>query len=78
MPETLNQSIPLNDQADILPYNRSSNEISRQLFKLTKLIGCGEYGKVFKGELKMNERDHGRLVAIKVQNGMGAMTILST
>lgn len=66
----VDSDIPLNEQTDILPYN-PNYEINRSLFKLTKILGEGEFGKVFRGELKMDENDYGRLVAVKVPNGKG-------
>lgn len=64
----MNTEAYLNDQAEFIPYNRDF-EIDRSLFKLTNKIGEGQFGNVFKGELKMNEKDPGRLVAVKAPGG---------
>lgn len=63
----LDETVFLNDQVDLLPYNRDY-EIDRSLFTLTaKVLGEGEFGNVLKGEVKLDDSGlHYTTVAIKV------------
>lgn len=64
----LDENSSLADKVDCLPYNRSF-EIYRELFILINVIGEGKFGKIFKGELKVDENSAFRLVAVKVPRG---------
>ncbi len=66
----------LNDQLNAVTYNQNY-EINRDLFILTPtLLGQGEFGRIFKGEVKINENDRKRSVlpvAVKIPKGNNIM-----
>lgn len=63
----LDEAIFLNDQVDLLPYNREY-EIDRSSFTLTTVVlGEGEFGNVLKGEIKLDDSGlRYKTVAVKV------------
>lgn len=58
---------PLHEQESSLRYNRSY-EIPMESFELMKVIGDGEFGRVYSGVL-MDETGNRQMVAIKVPRG---------
>ena len=48
-PGDRNSALPLNDQANLLPYD-FTYEIDRDKFKVGKLLGKGHFGGVYEGE----------------------------
>lgn len=61
---SLNSSLPLHDQVDVLPYSQNY-EVDRDRFTLSTLLGGGISGKVFKGVFAMKDNRKVQ-VAVKV------------
>lgn len=68
-PVDIDASKPLNEQTESLPYN-PEYELPRKTFVLTKKIREGQFGRVFKGELRLNADESAHLVAVKTPKGM--------
>lgn len=61
----IDETKPLNEQTENLPYN-PKYELPRESFIMTKVIGGGKFGKVYKGKIKFNAASSSKLVvAIK-------------
>lgn len=61
--------MPLNDQVQCIQYNRNL-EVNRSLFTVSqRLLGTGEFGSIYKGELRFSDSDEVQQVAIKVPKG---------
>ena len=49
-PENFNEALEVKDQLKVIPYN-TKREIERSAFTVQEILGSGNFGNVFKGEL---------------------------
>ncbi|KRT84023.1 Immunoglobulin [Oryctes borbonicus] len=64
--ECINQNLVIDDQAQLLPYNKKSWEIPKERIKLGKQLGAGAFGVVMEGVIERYDNDTDLKVAVKM------------
>ena len=70
-PQSINPDLPVDEQAELLPYDRKW-ELPRERLKLGKQLGVGAFGRVLKGEaVGIKEDEPATTVAVKMVRSQG-------
>ncbi|GJQ81452.1 Pvr [Trypoxylus dichotomus] len=64
--ECINPDLGIDDQAELLPYDKESWEIPKEKIKLGKQLGAGAFGVVMKAIIEQYDNDTDLTVAIKM------------
>ncbi|KRT85113.1 Immunoglobulin, partial [Oryctes borbonicus] len=64
--ESINPNLGIDDQAQLLPYNKKSWEIPKERIKLGKQLGAGAFGVVMEGVIERYDNNTDLKVAVKM------------